>query len=111
MKVDVSKNKRGYIEITIKRRKKIIFISTLEEDDVELETDYPKFDSVESNPSLISRWSGLTVTHLKNGNNITDFYHTKGPNSTVCGHRVVACRPDNMSFRLNLAIHYLIDTD
>jgi hypothetical protein len=110
MKVDVSKNKRGHIQITVKRRKKIIFISTLEEGDVTLETDYLKFDSVESNPSLISGWLGLTITHLKNGNNVTDFYHTKGPNSTVCGHRVVACRPGKRSFRLNLAIHYLINT-
>lgn len=109
MKVDVSKNKRGHIEITVKKRKKVTFISTLEEDDVALDTDYPKFDSVESNPSLISSWSGLTVTYLKNGNNVIDFYHTKGPNSTVCGHRVVVCRPNNMSFRLNLTIHYLIN--
>ena len=111
MKVEVLKNKRGHIQITVKRRKKIISISTLDEDDVALDADYPEFDFVGSNPSLISRWSGLIVTYLKNGNNIIDFYHTKGPNSTVCGHRVVASRPDKMSFRLNLAINYLINTE
>jgi len=111
MKVDVSRNKRGHIQITVKRHKKIISISTLEEDDVALETDYQEFDSVESNPSLISRWSGLTVTYLKNGNSIIDFYRTKGPNSTVCGHRIVASRPDKMSFRLTFAISYLINTE
>lgn len=65
----------GYnsIELTVKKRKKMITISRLAEDEVSLRSDYLASDAINYAPSSSYAESGIAVIWEKNRNKIVDF--------------------------------------
>jgi len=107
MKVEILKDEYNQIQIVVKKRKEIIPISFLEEDDVALETNYLDIDLLELDHSSAFVWSGLAVAYVKNRNKIINFRDKEGPNSIDYGHCISVYSPDKVNLRLSLTIRYV----
>lgn len=73
MKVTLLTYGYDYIELTVKKRKKIITVSKLAEDEVNLRSDYLASDAINYAPSSSYAESGITVVWARNRNKIVDF--------------------------------------
>jgi hypothetical protein len=73
MKVNLVTYEYNRIELTTKKRKKIVTISTLKEDGLNLRSDYLASDAIKYAPSSSFIESGITVTWVKNKHDLIDF--------------------------------------
>jgi hypothetical protein len=111
MKVTVSKNEYKHIELTVRKHKKIVAVSTLAENSVSLET-YLLSDLVAYDPSLADGL-GLTVGWSEKGAYIVDFrdaLDTEKVYTLVDGHRISTHKFDKKDFSLDLVEYYVPNT-
>jgi hypothetical protein len=106
MKVEVLKDEYGPFEIAVKKRKKIIRISTLAEDDFTLDTGYFVPDSIKCNNSLTYGWLGLTITWSKDGIKITNF-RDKEVSNMIAYSYLIGTFNDKINFGLLLHVYYV----
>jgi len=106
MKVELLKDEYGHFEIVVKKRKEIIPISTVAEDEFMLGTDYLILDSIKCNNSLTYGWRGLTVTWSKDGIKIVNFRDKEGSNKIEYSH-LIGTYNDKINFGLLLHVHYV----
>jgi hypothetical protein len=112
MKVTVSKNEYNHTELTVRKHKKIIAVSTLVENVVSLETYHLISYSVDHDLSLL-KGSGLSVGWSKKGADVIDFRDDLDKEKVdilVDGHRISTHNIDKMNFSLDLVVYYISST-
>jgi hypothetical protein len=112
MKVTVSKNEYKHIELIVRKRKKIIAVSTLADNSVSLETYHLLSDLVAYDLSLLAG-SGLSVGWSEKGVYIVDFrddLDTEKVDTLVEGHRISTHKFDKMNCSLDLVVYYVPNT-
>jgi hypothetical protein len=112
MKVEVLnvKDEYNYIELIVRKHKKVIAVSTFAENYVNLDSSYLILDTIKSNFSYSYNESGITVMWVKNRNEMIAFQDETDEGKSdiiIDGHSITTYRQeDEMKFRLNFIVYY-----
>jgi len=111
MKVKLSPDKYNNIELTVKKRKKIIIISSLIKDEINLQSDYLASGDIEYEPSSSYTESGINVIWAQNKHYLVDFrkeIDKEKSNTVVDGNSINICRKwDTKLFKLKLIAYHI----